>query len=135
MKCPFCKKALVAGDKQRYTNTADHVEDPNHEYKRPLHPTFKCDCEWSYDCFWDEQGGFYSGRGDTMKFSERKALFPTRACWPAIGSWDWWYSNQNGFSDKVCKWLFFLKGNKRFFVADRIARKIYKPFEPQYFAK
>jgi hypothetical protein len=54
MKCPFCSKVLVAGKERSYTNTADHVEDPNHEHERPLRSTFVCDCVWSTYCFWDE---------------------------------------------------------------------------------
>mgnify|MGYP001249914605 CR=1 FL=1 len=134
MICPFCKKVLSFGKERVYENVADHVQDPNGEYERPLRPTFVCNCKWTIDCFWDEQGGFYSGYGDTMKYSDRKRLFPTRDCWPAIGSWDWWYSNRNGFSDKVYKWLFFLKGNRRSQVASRIAEKLYKPFEPPFLA-
>jgi hypothetical protein len=132
MKCPFCKTDLFSGSRRRYENTADHVQDPNGEYERPFRPTFVCDCVWSANCFWDEQGGFYSGCGDTITYGKRKRLFPTRDCWSAIGSWDYWFSQKNAFLDKIYHWLFFLRGNTRSFVADRIARKLFRSSEPKF---
>lgn len=131
MKCPFCSKELLQGENRRFTDTCDHVSDPNGDYPRPLRPTFVCSCFYSKDCFWDGAGGFYSGRNESMTYSERKKMFPSRDCWPALGSFDEWFSNKKGFADKIRPWLFWLKGNDRYFLSGRIARVIYKRSEPK----
>jgi hypothetical protein len=66
-----------------------------------------------------------------MTRGERMTMFPSRDCWPAIGSWDEWFSNKGAFADKIRPWLFWVKGNDRYFLSGRIARTIYKKFEPK----
>lgn len=60
LKCPYCEKELLQGEKQRYEMLAEHVCDPNRE-NYPLRETWVCTCEESKDSFWDSWGDLYGG--------------------------------------------------------------------------
>ena len=86
-RCPRCKSILVKAKQERFTNTAEHCLDPNHEYKRPLRDTYiclKCD-PYSIKVFWDDMGSAYI-TGDYKTFRE---LLPNNSA--AIYSWEWFY--------------------------------------------
>lgn len=134
MKCPFCKTELVSGKEKKFENLADHVSNPNAE-DYPSRPTFVCpmSCEMSTDSFWDEQGGWYSGRlgVDYMKIFEWKKENGDSTA--AIGSWDRWQDNKNEFSHKIYPYLFWTKGNNKFFTSYKIAGFLFRFSEPKFF--
>jgi len=61
MKCPYCKKKLVAGSLKRYETLGEHVMNPNQEY-HPPRKTFICSCTPSI--FWDSFGDCYQMFGN-----------------------------------------------------------------------
>ena len=75
MKCPFCGKMLVPGERKEFETILDHVFNPNAE-SYPLRPTWICDCEYSIDSFWDEDGHRYGGR-NSFDYAKLHELFPT----------------------------------------------------------
>jgi len=127
MKCPFCKKTLVRGEKKRFENLSDHVENPNAE-NHPLRLTFVCDCEYSKDSFWDGQGGIYSGR-NSYDHRELYRLFPSKNCHAAIDSWDEWMDNVFTFQRKIEPFMIFAKYKSS--AAYRVAKFFFNPSKPK----
>ena len=131
MKCPFCKAELVSGKEKKFENLADHVTNPNAE-DYPLRPTFVCSkvCDMSVDSFWDEQGGWYSGRLGVNYTKIHEWMKEHGESTAALGSWDRWQDKKFEFSHEVYRWLFWAKGNHRFFLSYKIADLFFKPFRP-----
>lgn len=135
MKCPFCKSKLVKGEKKQYTNTAEHVSDPNHEYERPHRITWVCpdNCEMSVGSFWDEQGGWYSGRlGVSYEriFEWKQEGNHSTA---AIGSWDRWMDNRNKFAHMISPYLPKREGG--WDDSYKIASIVFEVFKPKFFSE
>lgn len=130
MKCPFCKTTLVKGEEKQFTNTSDHVFDPNHEYERPVRKTYICpnQCELGKNGFWDEQGGWYSGDVDYKKVYEWKTKNGSTA---SIGSWDRWMDKKQKFARDIYPYIFW--GKYKMDISYQIANKIFKVIEPKFF--
>lgn len=96
MRCPSCFHELEQGEDRKFSNTADHVLDPNHEYERPMRPTFNCPyCLYGVYSFYDEEGGLY-----VTNYDEFKKIIPWKNqqkyhC--AIFSWEWFH--------KIDQWI------------------------------
>lgn len=131
MKCPFCKTTLVKGKEKQFTNTSDHVLDPNDEYERPLRKTYVCPgkCEFSVNGFWDEQGGWYSGKIDFLKFFEWERKNKRNS--NAIGSWDEWMDNKQKFASIIRPYIFW--GKYKYDISSKISNAFFNIFEPKFF--
>jgi len=64
MKCPFCKSELIPGENKLFETLIEHCSPSQEfeEFRPPERPTFICTCSIAENCFWDEWGGFYTGK-------------------------------------------------------------------------
>lgn len=106
MRCSHCKTILVKGEKEQFTNTAEHVLDPNEEYERPMRDTWICpNCQLKTLVFWDEQGSLYV----TGSYREYHKIIALNKKGDAIFSWSWFYEN---FDNKI--WWFKYRLRSKF---------------------